>query len=72
MPKTIKVQICNGKACTKADTQAFVREWLLEYFEENEIGEHPCLSLCHDNFSILYEGKAYSVFSKKSLNRLLN
>ncbi len=72
MPKTLKVQICNGEACTKAGTQGFVYEWLLEYFAEDEIGKCPCLGLCHDNFSILYKGKAYSIFTKKSLKRILN
>ena len=72
MNKTTKVQICNGEACTKAGTQGFVHEWLLEYFDESDIGKCPCLGLCHDNFSILYKGKAYSVFSKKTLKRIID
>ncbi|MEN8122051.1 MAG: hypothetical protein ABFS35_17005 [Bacteroidota bacterium] len=72
MSKTPKVQICNGEACTKAGTQGFVHEWLLEYFDEDEIGRCSCLGLCHDNYSILYKGKAYFVFSKKMLKRIIN
>ena len=71
MPKTPKVQICNGEACSKAGTQGFVHEWLLGYFDKDEIGECPCLGLCHDNFSILYKGKAYSIITKKHLSGLL-
>jgi len=72
MNKTQKVQICKGEACTKAGTQGFVHKWLLEYFSEDEIGTCSCLGLCHDNFSILFEGKAYSAFTKKSLKRILD
>ncbi|RLD68084.1 MAG: hypothetical protein DRI95_03780 [Bacteroidetes bacterium] len=72
MFKTPKVQICNGVACTKAGTQGFVHEWLLEYFNENEIGTCSCLGLCHDNFSVLYKGKAYSVFTKKTFKRIID
>lgn len=67
----IKVRICNGKACTDAGTQKIVKKWLLAYFTEEEIGEHPCLGLCHDNFSILYKDKAYSVVSPKKIKRLI-
>ena len=66
----IKVKICNGTACTTAGTQKTVKKWLLEYFTENEIGETACLGLCHDNFSVLYNGKAYSVVSPKTAKRL--
>ena len=72
MPKISKVQICNGEACTKAGTQSFIHEWLLEYFNEDEIGTCSCLGLCHDNYSILYKGKAYSVFAKKTLKRIID
>jgi len=72
MPEKTKIKTCNGEACTKAGTQGFVHEWLLEYFNKNEISTCSCLGLCHDNFSILYEGKAYSVFTKKTLKRVID
>ena len=72
MSKTPKVYICNGEACTKSGTQGFVHEWLLEYFNEDEIDTCTCLGLCHDNYAILYKGKAYSVFTKKTLRRIID
>jgi len=71
MPKTPAVQICNGEACTKAGTQNIVFEWLQDYFTKDEIGTCSCLGLCHDNYSILYKGKSYSVFTKKTLDRII-
>jgi NADH:ubiquinone oxidoreductase subunit E len=67
----IKVWVCNGKACTDAGTQDTVKKWLLAYFKEKEIGEHACLGLCHNNFSILYKNKAYSAVSQKTLKRII-
>ncbi len=67
----IKVKICSGKACTDAGTQKILKKWLLEYFTEDELGEHPCLGLCHNNFSMLYNDKAYSAVSKKTLKRII-
>jgi len=69
--KTPKVQICKDEACTKAGTQDIVLEWLQDYFTKEEIGTCSCLGLCHDNYSILYKGKAYSVFTKKTLDRII-
>ncbi len=37
MPETPKVQICNAEACAIADTQKSVHDWLLEYFNKDEI-----------------------------------
>ena len=71
MTKTFKIHVCNGEACTKAGTQGFVHKWLLNYFDENEIGKYNCIGLCHDNYSILYKGKAYSVFTEKTLKSVL-
>ena len=71
MTKTLKIHICTGDACTKAGTQTSVHKWLSEYFPEDEIGECSCLGLCHDNFAILYKEKAYSVFTKKTLERII-
>ena len=72
MPEKTKVQICNGAACTKAGTQGFVNECLREYFNENEISTCSCLGLCHDNYAILYKGKAHSIFTKKTLKRIVD
>ncbi len=71
MSKTPKIQICNGEACTQASTQKYVHEWCLEYFNEDEIGTCSCLGLCHDNYAILYKGKAHSIFAGKSLERIV-
>ena len=71
MTKTFKIHVCNGKACTKAGTQGFVHKWLLNHFDENEISTCSCLGLCLDNYSILYKGKAYSVFTEKTLKRIV-
>jgi NADH:ubiquinone oxidoreductase subunit E len=71
MSKTSTVQFCNGQACTQAETQHLVFEWLQDYFTKDEISECSCLGLCHDNHAILYKGKAYSVFTKKALDRII-
>ena len=66
-----KVHICNGKACTIAGTQYKLKEWLKEYFTEDEIGFYPCFGKCDTNFSLFYKGKAYSALTKKSLKKIL-
>ncbi len=67
----IKIRICRGKACTNAGTQNKVRTWLLSYFSKEEIAETNCLGLCHNNFAVWYNGKAYSIVSAKTLKRII-
>ena len=55
-----KVYVCNGSACLCAGTQADLKNQLLQYFEEKEIGEMCCLGRCHENAAFWYNGRNYS------------
>lgn len=55
-----KVYICNGSSCLTAGTQPALKEKLLKYYTEDEIGEMCCLGHCHENSSFHIDGKNYS------------
>lgn len=55
-----KVYICNGSSCLTAGTQTSLKEKLLKYYTEDEIGEMCCLGHCHENSSFHIDGKNYS------------
>jgi NADH-quinone oxidoreductase subunit F len=55
-----KVYICNGSSCMTAGTQPALKEKLLKYYSESEIGEMCCLGHCHENSSFHIAGKNYS------------
>lgn len=58
--KDKKVYVCNGSSCLCAGTQEQVKAELLQYFEEEEIGEMCCLGRCHENHAFHYKGNNYS------------
>jgi NADH-quinone oxidoreductase subunit F len=55
-----KVYICNGSACMTAGTQTELKEKLLKYFRDEEIGDMCCLGRCHENSSFNLNGLNYS------------
>jgi NADH-quinone oxidoreductase subunit F len=58
-----KVYVCNGTACMCAGTQDVVKEKLLNYFQENEIGDMCCLGRCHENYAFHLNGENFSGLS---------
>ena len=55
-----KVYICNGSACLTAGTQEHLKQDLLKYYTEDEIGEMCCLGRCHENKSFHVGGRNFS------------
>lgn len=55
-----KVYMCNGSACLTAGTQDALKQDLLKYYTEDEIGEMCCLGRCHENRSFHVGGRNFS------------
>jgi len=55
-----KAYICNGSACLCAGKQSLVKEQMLQYFNDNEIGHMTCLGRCHENAAFNLNGHNYS------------
>lgn len=55
-----KAYICNGSACLCAGKQSLVKEQMLQYFNESEIGHMTCLGRCHENAAFNMNGHNYS------------
>lgn len=55
-----KAYICNGSACLCTGKQSLVKEQMLQYFNESEIGHMTCLGRCHENAAFNLNGHNYS------------
>lgn len=55
-----KVYVCNGSACTCANTQNEVQKKLEEHFETDEIGHVCCLGRCYENAAFQYNNTNFS------------
>jgi len=55
-----KAYICNGSSCLTAGTQDALKEDMLKYYAEDEIGEMCCLGRCHENRSFHVGGRNFS------------
>lgn len=52
--------VCNGTACLCAGTQDKVKEELLGYYTEDQIGHMTCLGRCHENAAFNIGDRNYS------------
>ena len=68
--KNKKVYICNGSACLCAGKQPAVKEKLLEFYPENEIGHMTCLGRCHENAAFNIDGNNYSGNDIQHINEI--
>jgi NADH:ubiquinone oxidoreductase subunit F (NADH-binding) len=66
-----KVFICDGTACLTSGKQEYLRNTLLEHFEEAEIGTVTCLGLCHTNHAFMYNNATYSPTDLSSLDKII-
>lgn len=55
-----RAYICTGSACLCADTQTGVKQRLLQFMTEDEIGSICCLGRCHENRAFQFAGHNYS------------
>lgn len=67
-----KAFICNGTACLVSGKQEKVKEKLLNFFSEDEIGHVACIGHCHENSAVLYDNKTYSLDDEEDLKLLLD
>jgi len=66
-----KVFVCSGSDCTAAGTQKAIKNQLLAYFSENEIGTLNCIGLCYKNHSFRLDGKRYSAPTPEIAQQIL-
>ncbi len=66
-----KVRICNGTACMTAGSQDKLKQNLLSFFKEDEIGHASCLGHCHSNYAFMYNGKTYTAKDENELKKIL-
>jgi len=66
-----KIHVCNGTACLVSGKQVQLKDKLLKYYSEDEIGHVACVGRCHENSSVLYQGKTYSCHSDEDLEELI-
>jgi len=67
-----KAYICNGSSCLCANSQPQVKQKLLAYFEQTDIGHATCLGHCHENHSFQLKGKNYSGDDINHLDTIIN
>lgn len=67
-----KAYICNGSACLCAGKQSLVKEQMLQYFNESEIGHMTCLGRCHENAAFNLNGHNYSGEDYMNIPNLLD
>jgi len=67
-----KAYICNGSACLCAGKQSLVKEQMLQYFNDNEIGHMTCLGRCHENAAFNLNGHNYSGEDYLQIQNLLD
>ncbi|MBP7821337.1 MAG: NAD(P)H-dependent oxidoreductase subunit E [Saprospiraceae bacterium] len=70
--KDKKIYVCNGSACKTAKTQHHVKEKLLHYFKDEEIGDMCCLGRCYENSAFAYNHHNYSGTDIQDFNPNLN
>ncbi len=66
-----KVKICKGTACMTAGTQEKLKNNLLRFFKEDEIGDASCLGHCHSNFAFMYNGKTYTAKTEEEIKEII-
>jgi NADH-quinone oxidoreductase subunit F len=66
-----KAYICNGSACLTAGTQENLRQNLLRFLPESEIGTLCCLGRCHENHAFQIHGQNYSGADAQNLEQLV-
>lgn len=66
-----KVFLCNGTACMVSGKQEKLKEKLLKHFSEDEIGHVACVGRCHENSSVLYQNKTYTLENEEDVDRLI-
>ncbi len=66
-----KVHICNGTACMTAGTQKKLKETILDFFEEEEIGHAACLGHCHTNHAFMINDTTYSANNKEEISKIV-
>ena len=66
-----KAYVCNGSACSQADTQGHVQQQLEKHFKSDQIGEITCMGRCSRNSSFRVDGVCYSGHDIDNLSQIL-